>query len=576
MKKKITAIIVALLLFIPTYAAIAYYSVAQNAPVDNRAISKMTLTDLTGSMFEFERSDARYKDNIENNMLSYFLDLNAKASEESSLPDSIDVNRYFKAVYTAYDRETVYRYYFNNVPDNAWFIDGDGKFWHIGTEHAKKFLNSSYARCLFSGAEPPSLIMDDQPVEPRALTWEYRSYEGSFVKSADTDNSSSELPTYRVVGGRMFLDFSVEPDLVQVKVSQGGNTLFDDTYANIGNINLKENDRASITVTAKWYETAERGYRGEAVYSFTANVTAEPVFYLGETSVEPGEFIVVTGLNINEPTNVRFESSPDIGFTPVFFKEDDCVRALIPVDVNIPEVAAMTGNADTNETVNIDLTFTASGVSQTLTLVVTEKQFKAQTLGYSAATIEGTYSEAALNEYKSSLSEALSAREPNKYFDGVWTEASSDGIIRTGFGLYRTIAVTNEVVRHTGVDYLVSAGKSALAVNRGKVIYTGELTTSGKIVVIDHGWGLKSTYEHLSSISVAVGDVVAQGDIVGIVGDTGCCEGYMLHTALFVFNVPVCPYDLWEKGVVMTDPAAVDQSSSAPAEGPVIDPAAGN
>ena len=576
MKKKIIAIISAVLLFIPSYAAIAYYAVAQNAPVDNRAVSKMTLTDLAGSMYEFERSDARYKDNIENNMLSYFLDLNAKASEESSLPDSIDVNRYFKAAYTAYDRETVYRYYFSNGPENAWFIDGDGKIWHIGTDFAKKFLNSSYARCLFSGAEPPTLMMDDQPAEPRTLKWEYRSYEGSFVTSADTDNSSSELPTYRLVGGRMFLDFSVEPDLVQVKVSQGGNTVFDDSYANIGNINLKENDKASITVTAKWYETAERGYRGEAVYSFTANVTAEPVFYLGETSVEPGEFIVVTGLNITEPNSIRFESTPDIGFTPVFFRDGDCVRALIPVNVNIPEVSAMTGNADTGEKVNIDLTFTASGVSQTLTLVVTEKQFKAQTLGYSAATISATYSDAAVDEYKTSLSEALSAREPNRYFDGTWIEASSDGIIRTGFGLYRTIAATGDTVRHTGVDYIVSPGKSAVAINKGKVIYTGELTTSGKIVVIDHGWGLKSTYEHLSSISVAIGDVVAQGDIVGIVGDTGCAEGYMLHTALFVFDVPVCPYDLWDSGVIMTDPASVQSSSSSSSEGPVIDPAAGN
>ena len=575
MKKKIIAAIVIVLLFIPTYAAIAYYSVAQNAPVDNKAVSKMTLTDLVGNMYEFEKSDARYKDNIENNMLAYFLDMNAKSKEESQLPDSIDPNRYFKAAYTAYDRETIYRYYFSNGPENAWFIDGDGRFWHIGDENAKKFLNSVYARCLFDGADAPSLIIDEQPAEPRTMKWEYRSYEGSFVTSADIDNSSTEMPVYSLVGGRMYLDFSVEPDLVQVKVTQDGSAIFDDVYANIGNISLKDSDRANITITAKWYETSDRGYRGEAVYSFTANVTAEPVFYLGETTVEPGEFIVVTGLNVQEPATIKFSSYPEIGFTPVFFRDGDCVRALIPVDVNIPEVAAMTGNADTNERVNIDLTFTASGMSQTLTLVVTEKQFKAQTLGFSAATINGSYSEAAREEYKNSLSEALSAKEPNRYFDGTWIEASSDGIIRTGFGLYRTIAVTSEVVRHTGVDYIVSAGKSALAVNRGKVIYTGELTTSGKIVVIDHGWGLKSTYEHLSSISVAVGDVVNQGDIVGIVGDTGCTEGYMLHTALFVFNVPVCPYDLWDNGVVMTDPAA-PQVVAAPSEGAVIDPAAGS
>ena len=75
--------------------------------------------------------------------------------------------------------------------------------------------------------------------------------------------------------------------------------------------------------------------------------------------------------------------------------------------------------------------------------------------------------------------------------------------------------------------------------------------------------GLKSTYEHLSTISVAVGDVVNKGDIVGLVGNTGCTEGYMLHTALFVFKVPVCPYPLWEKGIPMTDVSAVGAVSEA-------------
>ena len=64
------------------------------------------------------------------------------------------------------------------------------------------------------------------------------------------------------------------------------------------------------------------------------------------------------------------------------------------------------------------------------------------------------------------------------------------------------------------------------------------------------------------------------GDIVGIVGDTGCAEGSMLHTALFVFHVPVCPSDLWDNGVIMADPAA--QAAAPAAEGPVIDPAAGS
>jgi murein DD-endopeptidase MepM/ murein hydrolase activator NlpD len=563
MKKKIFAILALVLLFIPTYAAIAYYKIAQNAPVEVKAVNKMTLTDLIGDTFEFEKTDKKLKDNIEENMLAFFMDMNAKATPQATIPEGIDINTYFKANIFSYDRESIYRYYFSDGADNSWFIDGDGNIFQISSNHAKKFLDSIYARSLYPDSVVPEMIMDDQLIEPRMMKWEYRSQSNSFITAADIDNTTAEMKTYLLVGGRMNITFGVEPDAVNVKIVSGGSTVFDDTYENVGNLNLKENDDAAITVTAKWYETSDRNYRGEATYNFNSKVTAEPLFYLGESSVLPGDFVTVTGFNVTEVANVKFSSTPDIGFTPVFFRDGTCVRALIPVDVNIPEIAAMSDNDIPDENVAIDMTFTTAGVSTTLTLVVNEKTFKSQTLDFSAQLINSTYSEAAIEEYKNSLSDALNNKEPNRYWEGTFIEASPEGIIRTGFGLYRTITATGQTVRHTGVDYIAAPGSSVLAVAGGKVIYTGELTTSGKIVVVEHGWGLKSTYEHLSTISVAVGDVVNKGDTVGLVGNTGCTEGYMLHTALFVFKVPVCPYPLWEKGIPMKEVSAVGAVSEA-------------
>ena len=104
MKKKIFALLALVLLFIPTYAAIAYYKVAQNAPVEVKAVNKMTLTDLVGDTFEFEKTDKKLKDNIEDNMLAFFMDMNAKTRPQASNPESIEINTYFKANIFSYDR----------------------------------------------------------------------------------------------------------------------------------------------------------------------------------------------------------------------------------------------------------------------------------------------------------------------------------------------------------------------------------------------------------------------------------------------------------------------------------------
>lgn len=57
----------------------------------------------------------------------------------------------------------------------------------------------------------------------------------------------------------------------------------------------------------------------------------------------------------------------------------------------------------------------------------------------------------------------------------------------------------------------------------------------------------------MQSTSVEVGATVAKGDVIGKVGSTGFTAFPALHVGLMVYDVPVCPYDLWENGVIMTN-----------------------
>jgi hypothetical protein len=85
---------------------------------------------------------------------------------------------------------------------------------------------------------------------------------------------------------------------------------------------------------------------------------------------------------------------------------------------------------------------------------------------------------------------------------------------------------------HSGEDYEASTGDPVYAINRGRVVLTGNFFFSGRGVFVDHGQGLTSMYFHLSEISVAEGDSVRTGEIIGAAGASGRVTGPHLHLGL--------------------------------------------
>ena len=87
---------------------------------------------------------------------------------------------------------------------------------------------------------------------------------------------------------------------------------------------------------------------------------------------------------------------------------------------------------------------------------------------------------------------------------------------------------------HEGVDFAAYGGTPVLAPAGGTVVVAEVLYVRGGAVIIDHGLGIYSGFYHLSSITVAPGDVVTPGQIVGEVGTTGLSTGNHLHWDLLV------------------------------------------
>ncbi|MGC5326466.1 peptidoglycan DD-metalloendopeptidase family protein [Brevibacillus sp. SYSU BS000544] len=80
---------------------------------------------------------------------------------------------------------------------------------------------------------------------------------------------------------------------------------------------------------------------------------------------------------------------------------------------------------------------------------------------------------------------------------------------------------------HQGID--IAGSGSIRAADNGRVVQAGWNGNYGKSVIIDHGNGVQTLYGHMRSVSVDVGDVVAKGKTIGIMGSTGDSTGVHLH-----------------------------------------------
>lgn len=126
-----------------------------------------------------------------------------------------------------------------------------------------------------------------------------------------------------------------------------------------------------------------------------------------------------------------------------------------------------------------------------------------------------------------------------------------EGLVTSGYGIR---SIYNGVPRgyHLGVDFRASAGTPVRAAHRGWVTLAEELPLSGKTVVLDHGAGIFTTYQHLSAITVRPGQRVNRGAVVGRVGSTGLTTGPHLHWGMRVHGVRVNPLDWTAVGTLTT------------------------
>ncbi len=114
------------------------------------------------------------------------------------------------------------------------------------------------------------------------------------------------------------------------------------------------------------------------------------------------------------------------------------------------------------------------------------------------------------------------------------------GWLASRFG-YRISPFNGKSAMHAGLDIAAAPGSPIYAPADGVVGFAGYDEGYGKLVSIDHGYGVSTRFGHTSQIYVQVGQKVSKWDVIAAVGNTGRSTGPHLHYEVRINGTPVDP-----------------------------------
>ncbi len=546
-KNKLWIALLIVVLFIPTYIAIANYVSVSQKPVTSDSATEIVISDIAGLTYT-EKSDSE--------IAKLFETINANAIKLQSPPEILSGAAYFKVAYTEGKRSTEYRYFFSQNTSAVYYLDPDGVSYMVREEDAAAFLETKYAQSLYTEAYLPTLQNGENVLVPTSYEWAYKTAGGeNAIRSTLTETAEGTV-SYVGNSGLEF-NFSREPESFAVTVkSAEGELLYDGEYAGLaGAIDTKKHTVLAIEATAEWLGNAEHMSSGTASYKFLLTIEAKTEFLLALSAenanegnsyiaFEPGDVAMITAISVKEPHKISFTATPTLThngkpITPTFYADGNNAYAFLPT-------------AYDTEPGTYTLTFGYEGISYELSFTVAEKKFGSNVYDVTKATVDATRTEETLSTYAGIVKQITSGDFSTAYFDdttfGTGVSQSSDTgySVKAGYGRNQTIKSTKEQFRLDGVEYYAKEGADIYAVMHGKVVYTTSTAYAGKMIAIDHGYGLISWYHNLSEVNVKVGDIVQKGDVIAKAGSTGFTKGGTAYIGLTVFDVPVCAYDfIW-------------------------------
>ena len=211
-KNKLLIVFLILLLFIPTYIAIANYISVSQKPVTSQSATEVIISDIAGNTYT-ESSNSEIAKLLET--------VNTNAIKLQSPPDILSGAEYFKVSFTEGKRSTDYRYFFSLNTSAVYYLDPDGVSYMVSEEDAAAFLETKYAQCLYDEAYLPTLLNGENVLAPSSYEWAYITAGGEKAMRATLTQTANGTVSYIGKNGLEF-NFSREPASFTVSVKKIG------------------------------------------------------------------------------------------------------------------------------------------------------------------------------------------------------------------------------------------------------------------------------------------------------------------------------------------------------------------
>lgn len=189
----------------------------------------------------------------------------------------------------------------------------------------------------------------------------------------------------------------------------------------------------------------------------------------------------------------------------------------------------------------------ATGMLAAATAAIAEGGFEYESIDLPPSSTDLLSDQAAVDAEKATLNAVYAGFTATRAWSGAW-RMPADGVISNAFGLQRSIN-GGPYYPHSGTDVANDKGTPVYASAAGTVALARPMYLYGNVVIIDHGAGVFTSYNHLDGIAAAEGQLVPAGALIGYMGETGFVNGPHVHWEAVIGGVHTDPM-IWVQGPV--------------------------
>ena len=376
-----------------------------------------------------------------------------------------------------------------------------------------------YRRVAHYNPSERNLVISEERVQPNQIDTTQSWFFGMFNHSIKVVDDAKSLSSLKV--SEAFVPLAYEGTLEVVVMTPDSSIL------------RLVDPKELVFVASGLYRLEMRQSSLDAIYTYHVelNVNLEPKISLSKLQAEQGDVVMIRIDQLESFREVElkapFKPSEPLRtdqsmywFLPVVYRQEP---GIYPIDVTI------------------------DGKVSTFAFEVLPYDYKAIYFTVDASVVRSTVGNPeAVNQYRSIIWPTYERFEEVDYWRDPFILPVDDARISSTFGEMRYVNNALSSTRHVGIDYALPCGSEVKASNRGRVEVSEFLIMIGNTIVIDHGLGLKTYYEHMDSLSVEPGDIVERGQVIGTVGTTGYSTGCHLHFQAMIKNQSFNPEFLYE------------------------------